>query len=398
MSFSQLLTTDGLDLLDSLPPYDSDQVMALSKRLRREGYDAGLIAEALTQLRLRERALDKFGPFAQRMIFTKDGLEQATRLSVGAFHADRFRAAGATHIVDFGSGIGADSMAFAALGFRSTAIERDENTAAAAQLNLKPFPEVEVLSADGFDIDLEALGADAIWIDPARRRDGRRLKNPEDWLPSLSEALELASRFNAAGIKVAPGIDYGVLPQDALVEWISMDGDLVEAVIWLGAAAEKPGRHALVINSASGTNRWDSTVSDPRVPAIQVIPDELGLLMFEPDPAIIRSGSIASICEQFDIAPVADGIAYLTGNELLDSPFLQGFTVVTVLPLEPKPIRAALSKLGVGRVEIKKRGTGVDPEILRKKLKLDPKLPGEMTLIATPTITGKHRAILCERI
>lgn len=372
--------------------------MALSEQLRREGYDAGLIAEALTQSRLRERAADKFGPFAERMIFTKEGLEQATRLAVGAFHAERFRAAGAEHIVDFGSGIGADSMAFGALGFQATAIEMDADTAEAARLNLRPFPEVEVINANGFDVDLAAIGADAIWIDPARRRDGRRLKNPEDWSPPLSEAIELASHFDSAGIKIAPGIDYDALPADALVEWISVDGDLVEAVIWLGAAAEKPGRHALVIDSATGAHRWDSGVEDPRVPATQVIPDALGLLIYEPDPAIIRSGSIASMCEEFGISPVAEGIAYLTGNELLDTPFLQGFTVVSVLPLEPKPIRKALTKLGVGRVEIKKRGTGVDPEILRKKLKLDPKLPGDMTLIATPTITGKHRAILCERV
>lgn len=398
MSFTDLLTEEGLELLDSLPPYDSENVMTLSQRLRREGYDAGLVAEALTQSRLRDRAAGKFGPFAQRMVFTKDGLEQATRLSVGAFHAERFRAAGASHVVDFGCGIGADSMAFAALGLRSTAIDMDPDTAAAARLNLRPFPEAQVLNENGFDVDLAQLGADAIWIDPARRADGRRLKDPEDWSPPLSVANELASQFPAAGIKVAPGVDYSALPQDSLVEWISVDGDLVEAVIWLGSAAARPGRHALVINSDGSSHRWDSGIRDPRTPAVQVIPDALGLLVYEPDPAIIRSGSIASICERYNIAPIADGIAYLTGNELLDSPFIQGFTVVSVMPLEPKPIRKALEKLGVGRVEIKKRGTNVDPEVLRKKLKLDPKLPGEMTLIATPTITGKHRVILCERV
>lgn len=397
MSISQLLTADGLELLESLPPYDSGRVMALSEQLRAEGYDARLIAEALTQSRLRERAAGKFGPFAEHMIFTQDGLEQATRLSVGAFHANRFREAGATHIVDFGAGLGADSMAFAALGFRTTAIEMDADTAGAARINLRPFPEATLIHANGFDVELAALGADAIWIDPARRRDGHRLKNPRDWSPPLQDALALADHFPTAGIKVAPGIDYAELPQDALVEWISVDGDLVEAVIWLGQAATTPGRHALVIDPA-GAHQWDSGVADPRVPATQVIPDELGLLIYEPDPAIIRSGAIASVCERYDIAPVADGIAYLTGNDLIDSPFLTGFTVVANLPLEPKPIREALAKLEVGRVEIKKRGTGIDPEKLRKKLKLDPKLPGEMTVIATPTITGKHRAILCERV
>ncbi|VEI12797.1 class I SAM-dependent methyltransferase [Trueperella bialowiezensis] len=397
MSLSELLTVDGLELLDSLPPYNPANVMALSEQLQREGYAPGLVAEALTQSRLRERAADKFGPFAQRMVFTKDGLEQATRLSVGAFHAQRFLETGATHVIDFGAGLGADSMAFAGLGLRVTAIEMDDVAAAAATHNLRPFPEVEVIHADGFSVDLAALDADAIWIDPARRLNGRRLKNPADWMPSLHDAVALARHFPAAGIKVGPGIDYAQLPEDALVEWISAGGDLVEAVIWLGSCAPEPGRHALAVGATSGAARWDSGVSDPRLPATQVIPDALGLVIYEPDPAIIRSGSIATLCEKYGISPVADGIAYLTGNEIIDSPFLTNFTVATTLPLEPKPIRRALRELGVGRVEIKKRGTDLDPEKFRKKLKLDPKLPGEMTLIATPTISGKHRAILCER-
>ncbi|WP_461184137.1 THUMP-like domain-containing protein [Trueperella pyogenes] len=56
-----------------------------------------------------------------------------------------------------------------------------------------------------------------------------------------------------------------------------------------------------------------------------------------------------------------------------------------------------LPKWGVGRIEIKKRGTDLNPEAFRKKLKLDPKLPGQATLIASPTVTGKHRIFLCER-
>ena len=67
---------------------------ALSERLRAGGVDPGLVAAALTQSRLRERARGKFGPFASRMLFTAEGLEQATRLEVAARHAQRFVGAG----------------------------------------------------------------------------------------------------------------------------------------------------------------------------------------------------------------------------------------------------------------------------------------------------------------
>ena len=85
---------EGWGLLQSLPPYDEASAMALASRLRAAGFDADLVAAALTQSRLRARAVDKFGEFAGGMIFTADGLEQATRLEVAAQHAQRFRAAG----------------------------------------------------------------------------------------------------------------------------------------------------------------------------------------------------------------------------------------------------------------------------------------------------------------
>ena len=397
MTISFVLTPEGWDLLNSLPPYEESAVFQLSERLRRDGFAPDVVSAALTQSRLRARGAAKFGEFARTMVFTKDGLEQATRLEVGAFHARRLLDAGATKVIDLGCGIGADSMAFASLGLDVVAIERDEETAAAATVNLRHFPNAEVIMADGREADLASFGADAIWIDPARRINGARIKDPAKWMPSLAEALELAGRFDSAGIKVAPGIDYSDLPSNSRVEWISAGGDLLEAVIWLGRAAAEPGRRALLLGQVSGSVEWDAGVSDPRVPAVAVTPEELGPYIFEPDPAIIRSGSIASVCREFGMAPVSDSIAYFTGPEPVDSPLLSAFAVLGVLPIEAKAVRKALAKAGIGRVEIKKRGTDLSPDAFRLKLKLDDSLPGSATLIATPLL-GRHRMVLAERL
>jgi hypothetical protein len=71
---SALMTPQGWRLLDALPPYDEAEVPALSERLRAGGLDPVLVAAALTQSRLRARGATKFGPFAERMLFTVDGL------------------------------------------------------------------------------------------------------------------------------------------------------------------------------------------------------------------------------------------------------------------------------------------------------------------------------------
>src|SRR6476619_4235843 len=103
--------------------YDEGSAMALGSRLRAAGFDADLVSAALTQSRLRARAVGKFGDFAGGMIFTPDGLEQATRLEVAAQHAQRYRAAGVRHVLDLGCGIGADAMALAGLDLQVTAVD-----------------------------------------------------------------------------------------------------------------------------------------------------------------------------------------------------------------------------------------------------------------------------------
>ena len=108
-----LLTPEGWALLEALPPYDEGAAIRLGEHLRDQGHDPVTVAAALTQSRLRQRGEAKFGAFAAGMLFTPDGLEQATRLEVAARHAQRYVSAGVDRVVDLGCGIGSDAMAFA---------------------------------------------------------------------------------------------------------------------------------------------------------------------------------------------------------------------------------------------------------------------------------------------
>src|SRR5690606_36050784 len=124
-------------LLNSLPaPERSSDVVRAVTGLRKAGHSPELVAAVLSQARLRAKAASKFGAFAERMLFTPDGLEQATRLSVAAQHAGRYRTAGLDRVADLGCGIGADALALAAIDVDVVAVERDEVTAAIAAFNL----------------------------------------------------------------------------------------------------------------------------------------------------------------------------------------------------------------------------------------------------------------------
>jgi len=383
----ELLTTEGLRLLDSLPPFDSNaDVVRTVASLRKAGHSPALVAAVLSQSKLRSRAVPKFGPFAERMLFTEAGLEQATRLKVAALHAGRFRDAGVTSVADLGCGIGADALALAAIDLRVTGVERDEVTAAIAAYNLAPFENATIENADATAVDLAAF--EGVYLDPARRSDARRLKDPADWSPSLDFAFEIGSRL-PTGVKLGPGIDRDLIPAGVEAQWISVDRDVVELGVWFGAAARPGiGRSALVI-SDHGTAELTAAADSADV--------ELGALgeyLYEPDGAVIRARLIGDLARSMDARMISDQIAYLSTDSAVETPFAVGFRITEILPLDERAIKKRLQTLGVGTLEIKKRGVDIDPAQFRAKLSL--KGSKNATLFLT-RVAGKRVALLAER-
>jgi SAM-dependent methyltransferase len=384
----ELLAVEGMRLLDSLPPYESAaDVVRMVSDLRKAGHSAGLVAAVLSQAKLRSRAESKFGPFADRMLFTEAGLEQATRLSVAAQHAGRFHRAGLKWIADLGCGIGADALAMAALELEVTAVERDEVTAAIAAYNLAPWSNARVEHHDAETFDL--AGVDGIYLDPARRNEKKRLKDPRDWSPSLDFAFGLAERY-PTGIKLGPGVDREIIPGGAEAQWVSVDRDVVELGLWFGPLArEGVRRSALVIGehgSAELTAAADS--EDAGV-------GNLGAYVYEPDGAVIRARLIGDLARSLDARMLSDSIAYLTSDSAVATPFAAGFRVLENFPLDQRTIKRELAARGIGTVEIKKRGVDIDPATFRTALA--PKGDGSGTLILT-RVAGKRRALLVERL
>lgn len=384
-----LLSKDGLALLerteagvDGAGFDDRTDVVREVTRLRAEGHDPRLVAAVLTQARLRRRARAKFGDFAHGMLFTEAGLEQATRLRVAAHHAGRMRAAGVVSVADLGCGIGADSLAFATLGLAVTAVERDEVTAAVATYNLADW-NASVVHGDALETTVEA---DALWFDPARRDGRKRLNDPADWSPALDAVFARAAE-SPTGVKLAPGIARELLPADAEHQWVTDGLETVEAVVWTGLLARSGVARSALVLGDGGAAELTGEPSHPE-------PGELGEWLYEPAGAVIRAELIGALAERLGAASVSEGIAYLSAAQHVETPLAQAFRVRETLPLDERRIAQRLRELGIGELEIKKRGADVDPAALRKRLKLQG--TERATLIAT-RIGGRHRAILADR-
>lgn len=389
-----LLTPEGLGLLDDLGPVDQVADVARTvSRLRAAGHSPDLVSAVVGQARLRAKAPAKFGEFAQRMLFTRAGLEQATRLGVAARHAQRLRRAGMTAVADLGCGIGGDALAFAGAGLGVEAVDADEVTAAIAAYNLAPFGDSAHVQHGTAEANLPAPADGlAVWMDPARRTAGHsetRRVTADDYSPSLDWAFAVAAE-RPTGIKLGPGHDRDALPDDAEAQWVSADGSVVELVLWTGALAREGVRRAALVIRGERSHELTAGADAEDAPE-----RELGAFLHEPDGAVIRARLIGDVARSLQAGMLDQRIAYLTSDAALTSPFVQSFRVRETMPANPKAINAVLRSHGIGTVEIKKRGMDVDPAAFRKKLTL--RGDASATLILT-RVGDQRRAILTDRV
>ncbi len=381
----------GRQLLASLPAYDESGALALASRLREAGHDPGLVAAALTQSRLRTRAAARWGgSMASWLLFTSDGAEQATRPEVAAIRAERF---GEGRVADLGCGIGVDALALDRRGLTVDAYERDRVTALVAGANASAAPWGARVSVHHADVTSEPRAEwsryDAVFADPARRRGGRRLFQPEQWSPALSWVLDLPAA--SLGVKVAPGLDHDLVPEATELAVLSDHGEVLEAALYRGhlrqdgvtrSALLLPGRHQVT----------DRDLPDSAPPVRPV-----GRYLHEPDGAVIRAGLVAAVAAQVDVWLIDPRIAYLSSDDLAPSPFITSYAVSTVMPFALKRLREHLRAEGIGRVVVKKRGSAVDVDELQRQLRLDRSAPGVRTVFLT-RVGQNPLAVVAERL
>ncbi len=350
----------GRALLAEIGRYDPKTALRTATRMRGAGHPAAFVAAALTQARLRDRARVKFGADADEMLFTPEGLEQATRASVAAHRAARFAALGdAGAVADLCCGIGGDLVALARAGLRVDGVELDPATAAVAFANAAALGlagRVRVRTGDATTADLASY--DAVFLDPSRRAGGRRTFDPDAYLPPWSFVVEVLRR--TACVKVAPGIPHSRIPAGVEAEWVSDGGDVKEAALWAGSLRTADRRATLLPSRATlvGTGSGRPAVRPP------------GQWLYEPDGAAIRAHLVAEVATLVGGGLIDRRIAYITSDSRVVTPFATAYEVTDVVPFSVKRLRALLRARNIGPVTVKKRGSPIEPEALRAQLRL----------------------------
>jgi hypothetical protein len=385
-AFRSLLSPAGQEAIqaaEGLEPREVDFLAHYSQLSRR--YPPELARAALETAILRREAQTKF-PQAEKMYFTRPALEQATSSEVAFYRSVRYEPF--ERAADLGCSIGADTIGLAKQ-LPVVGLDLDPLRLAMARANLEAWDlgeRASFVQADlAASLPFSAAPGTALFFDPARRHEGRRIYSVQDYHPPLSIVREWLPRWHAVGIKISPGVKLDELQDyQAEIEFISSGGELKEAVLWFGplrTAARRatvlPGAHSLAS---------DQPFSD-RLPL-----SEPQAFLYEPDPSVLRAGLVAMLGQQLDASQLDPEIAYLTCGQYKATPFARAWQVEDWFPFQLKRLRTYLRQRGVGRVTVKKRGSPLEPERLARDLRLKGEL--ERTLVLTQ-LQGRPIVIVC---
>ncbi|HEV3356611.1 MAG TPA: class I SAM-dependent methyltransferase [Pseudonocardiaceae bacterium] len=335
-------------------------------------------AAVLETTMLRGKAAAKLA-HADEWLFTDPALQQATATPVAEHRAQRLAG---RDVHDVTCSIGADLAVIATLARRAIGSDLDPVRLAMARHNCGPGPLL--LRADA----LHPTTRDTVIVaDPARRDDtGRRHWRPADLVPRL-DLLADVYRGRDLAVKCSPGLDFAAVDWADEIELVSLEGTVREACLWTRDLAT-PGvrRRATVIRDGA---QW--TITDAEPDDAPVLP--VGAWIVDPDGAVVRAGLVRHYAARHNLGQLDPHIAYLTGDQ--PPPGIRAFRVREHGKYSEKALRALLRPRSIGTLEILVRGLDVDPNTLRKRLKLAGKASATVVLTRigdTPT------AILCDAV
>ncbi len=305
---------------------------------------------------LRRKAAEKLGELGDvsGWLFTDEALQQATAARVALHRAGRL-AGRVVH--DATCSIGTELAALNGRAERVVGSDIDPVRLAMARHNLGSA--ALLCRADA----LNPPTRDAVVIvDPARRSGGRRRFSPAEYQPALGPLLA-AYRGRDLAVKCAPGIDFAEVARlgfDGEIEVTSYRGSVREACLWSGGLSQSGvHRRATVLDRGEQLTSADS--DDCAVgPA--------GRWIVDPDGAVVRAGLVRHYGARHGLWQLDPAIAYLSGDRL--PPGVRGFEVLEQLAFDERRLRQALTALDCGVLEILVRGVQVDPETLRRRLRL----------------------------
>jgi len=329
--------------------------MLLAKR--RPDAEAARRAAALELVSEGARLARKIG-VADKLVAVREAVEQATSGRVATWHAQQVPEG--ARVLEIGCGCGGDSLALAHRAKNLIATDVDPVRAACAHVNLTTtgLATSRAVPGDGLEmLDGEAKDAEVVFADPDRRAGGRRSLDPEEWRPPLSRLAALARAGRRVLVKAAPSLDADSVAGAFRVTYVSYAGACVEA--FLESPCEDDAVRAVLLPDDGPS----VTLSGDRGDAPS---GRIGDALYVPDPAAIRARLLAELCRRHELRLVAPGIAFLTGERGVASPWLAAYEVLNVANGSQHAAARCVAERGASDIRVHARGSRVPVEEIER--------------------------------
>jgi len=316
------------------------------------------VKEILTQMRLRKKASKKFSHL-ENLLFTEKGIQQSSSKCLSEYHAVKFSKY--KSLADICCGIGADLRNLSNNKQKVYAVDFDKSTLECTKWNNKDKTNITYILGKAQDFN---ENAEAVFIDPDRRINSKRMIDPEDYSPPISDIFQMLDKYPNMAIKLSPIIDYKTMkiPKNHTFEFVSENGELKEILLCFGElATEGIFKKAILLPENLEINNLEKD-------DIEI--SEIKKFLYEPDSAIIRAGLVKHLGYKLGFSLIDKHLALLTNDHPIKNRFGKTYKVITSFNYNLKALKRYLKENQIGILDIKTRGFSETVEEFRKKIKL----------------------------
>ena len=328
------------------------------------------------QLACRQKAVKKLPTLSKyNLLYTPLALEQSSGERTAAYKTSIMSG---TRAIDLSGGLGVDAMFLNRVFQEVVYCERDPLLCAVVEHNLKMIGIANVAVQNGDSISLLAAYLDNffdwIYVDPARREEGRRFIALEAASPDVVASHDLLLRHaQRVCIKASPALEISglkkLLPALHTIVVVSVDRECKEILLLLERAYPSDGPvkvKAVCLNSDS--DKITEVIGGGEAP--RVVGTAVREYLYEPDPAIIKARLSAELARDSSLEFVNKSVDYLTAERKIEAFPGRTFRVVECMPYKPKSFKAFLERHAIAGASIQRRDFPLSAEELRKKYRL----------------------------